>query len=116
LSAALRVVSDSPSVSAEKSSGVECERKAWVAMLAGERRWGDTRESWFVRAADKAKDPKLLPYRMIRALYYGEITDTEHPSMIALKNAAERFEIEDLADRLEKMAHRLRALLGARHA
>lgn len=94
----------------EKSVVPSRECQAWVAVMAGERLWTDTRESWFHRAARGSN----LPYRTIRAIYYGEITDPEHPSMVALKSAAERHEIEQFADRLEQLAGRIRRMLGTR--
>lgn len=112
LSGAVLSLADSPSVSPEKLSVASSSNpKAWVATVAGERTWGDTRDSWFERASVRSG----LPFRTIRAIYYSEITDPEHEAMITLKKAAERREIEELAFRFEQMAQRLRSLL-ARHA
>lgn len=102
-------IADSPSVAPENVVALrECQ--AWIATIAGERRWGDTRQSWLHRAASRSH----LPYRTIRALYYGEIKQADHPALIALRDAAQRHEIEDFASRLEQLAGRIRGLLSTR--
>lgn len=104
------VISDRSSGHSDQAAVPLRECRAWVATVAGERQWGDTRQSWFHRAADRTH----LPYRTIRALYYGEIADRDHPSMLMLKDAAESHEIDDLASRFEQLVARLRERRAAR--
>lgn len=79
-----------------------------VAEVAGARSWSDNRKSWLSRAARRAG----LSYRSVRALWYGEITDTSRAArlmrMTAERIAADR-EMKHLADKFEAMAARLRA-------
>lgn len=58
----------------EKSSGVSSMREA-ISIVAGPKDWGDTRESWLARVPRKVR---TVTYRTVKALWYGEITDTEH--------------------------------------
>lgn len=106
----LSVVTDEFSIVPEKTSEVPLrECRALIAQVAGERAWDEKLDDSFDRVARRSD----LPKRIVRALYYGEITDPDSPSMVAIRKAAERFELEDLANRFEKMAHRLRSMLGA---
>lgn len=74
-------------MSTEKFSGGNSVREL-IAAVAGPRQWSDTRESWLARAARGAR----LPYRTIKALWYGEITDVNHRSARLLRDAAEKYE------------------------
>lgn len=90
---------------AEKSS--EVALRDLVAVVAGPRQWSDTRESWLSRAARRAQ----LNYRTIKALFYAEITDPDHPSVRRLRDAAARLgktEGEALAEKFETLATALR--------
>ena len=68
-------------MSSEKFSGRDL-----VAAVAGPRSWSDTRESWLARAARRAG----ISYRQTKALFYEEITDSNHRSARLLRDAAER--------------------------
>lgn len=92
--------------SAEKSSTDFLSTcRASIALLAGQREWTDTRESWLARAADRSG----LSNRTIKSLYYGDITDADHPAVKKLQRAARAYETEDLASRIEALARSLRA-------
>jgi hypothetical protein len=56
-----------------------------IAVLAGPRDWGDTRESWLARAADKLQN---VPYRMVKSFFYGEIIDENHWAAREIRRAA----------------------------
>ena len=91
----------------EKFSGVRSMREL-VAVVAGERGWGETRESWLARAARHAG----VSYRQTKALFYGEITDPEHRAARRMKAAAEKDgkqEAEALAQRFETIARSINA-------
>lgn len=81
-----------------------------IALLAGQREWTDTRESWLARAAARSG----LTNRTVKSLYYGDIADPEHPAVMTLREAADGYELENLATRIEELARSLRALRRAR--
>lgn len=85
----------------EKSSGVKSVRNE-IAIVAGPREWGDTRESWLAR--DTRRIPSVS-FRTVRALWYGEIQDANHWAAREIKREAERIstrkEASDLADKYE---------------
>jgi hypothetical protein len=62
-----------------------------IAILAGPRGWGVTRESWLANAADKVEN---VPYRMIKSFFYGEIQDDNHWAAIEIKRAVEIIEAQ----------------------
>jgi hypothetical protein len=84
--------------------------QAWIAVVAGPRSWKDSKEQWLALAAQRLKIEK----RMARALYYGEIEYPDHPAVAALKEAAERYEIESLTAAVDDVARRLRAITARR--
>jgi hypothetical protein len=98
--------------SPEKSSGppLRDECHSLIALVAGERERFDTRELWLRRAAERSG----LSIRSIKSLYYGEVVDADCASMEMLREAARRYEIEDIASRFEALAVRMRRLLAAR--
>lgn len=105
----LSVVSEEFSVAPEKSSDLPLsECRSLIAAVVGERPWDEKLETLLDLAAERSD----LPKRTIKALYYGEITDPFNPAVVKIRKAAERFEIEDLADRFEDMARRLRTRFG----
>lgn len=62
-----------------------------IAILAGPREWGDTRESWL----NKVKN--LVPnvsHRTIKALWYGEIKDPSHWAARDIRRAVEVLEAQ----------------------
>jgi hypothetical protein len=97
----------------EKSSGVRALRDechVLIAQVAGERSDFDTRELWLERAAERAG----LSIRTIKAMYYGELTERDTTSLDTLREAARRYEIEDIAIRFEQLAARVRKLVDER--
>ena len=96
-----------------------------IAFLAGPRDWGVTRESWLARVP--AKVPSVS-CRTVKALWYGEIRDTEHWAARDIRRAAQvqkaKQEAEKLAQQLQSAAiglnvidpnfheHTVAALLG----
>lgn len=81
-----------------------------IAILAGPRRWGDTRESWLSDAADTlARMGSRVPYRMIKSFFYGEIDDDKHWAAIEIKRAAKVIEAQREA---AAFATQMETLLG----
>ena len=88
----------------EKQSGVSQVREE-IAIVAGPKNWGDTRESWLARV------PKKVPtvsFRTVKALFYGEIDDPDHWAARDIRREAEiiqaRKEATALADQYESIA------------
>lgn len=79
-----------------------------IEVIAGPRRWEDTRESWLSRAARKAG----VPYRQIKSLYYGESDDPKYSVGTKLVVAAQeaRQRATALADTYEQIAGQINAL------
>jgi hypothetical protein len=84
----------------------ECQ--ALIAIVAGTRSWKDSRPEWLALAARRSG----LPKRTIKALYYGEITDPEHPAIATLKAAAEKYELEAIAAQADELSRRVRAVIA----
>ena len=72
----------------EKSSGVKNVRTE-IAVVAGPKEWGDTRESWLARVSRKVP---TVSFRTVKALWYGEIDDTDHWAARDIRRAAELIE------------------------
>ena len=93
----------------EKSSGVNQMRRE-IAIVAGPKDWGDTRESWLARVPRKVQ---TVTFRTVKAIWYGEITDPGHWAVRDIKRAAEiieaRQEASALAVQYQKMAGGMRA-------
>jgi hypothetical protein len=53
----------------ESSSGVKKVRRE-IAIVAGPKDWGDTRESWLARVPRRVT---TVTFRTVKALWYGEI-------------------------------------------
>lgn len=68
----------------ESSSGVTDVRHE-IATIAGPREWGDTRESWLNKVCRKVP---TVPFRTVKALFYGEIHNQDHWAARELKRAA----------------------------
>lgn len=81
--------------------------KREIAILAGPRGWGDTRESWLARVPEKVPG---LSLRIIKSLWYGEIDD-RHWAAIEIRNAVDLIEtqrrIARLTEQYEKIARGL---------
>jgi hypothetical protein len=122
----------SENLSSERKMQIAEEMKHAVTMLAGERGWHDTRESWLAGAARKAG----ISYRQAKAFFYGEASNPSSEAVervrAALKHTSagaglHENEIESLrtlvsqldlvADRLERLgigqdARRARGVSG----
>jgi hypothetical protein len=94
----------------EKSSGDQTVRTE-IAIVAGPREWGDTRESWLARVPRRVS---TVTFRTVKALWYGEITDPEHWAARDIREAAEqiteRRSRERSASYLETLADRARSV------
>lgn len=93
----------------EKLSGVKSVRRE-IAVVAGPKDWGDTRESWLARVPRKVQTVK---FRTVKSLWYGEIDDPEHWAARDIRRAAEliqaRKEAAALADQYQTIALGMRA-------
>lgn len=101
----------------EKSSGVEKMRRE-IAIVAGPKGWGDTRESWLAQVPKAVKrvlgtQRETVAYRTVKSLWYGEITDPEHWAARDIRRAAElieaRREASNLASQYQQIAGGMRA-------
>jgi hypothetical protein len=92
----------------ESSSGDSSVRRE-IAIIAGEKGWGDTRESWLARVPRKVS---TVTFRTVKALWYGEINDQNHWAARDIRRAAEiieaRNEASALADQYQKIAGGMR--------
>ncbi len=59
--------------------------RGWIGSIAGPRGWDDTRESWLARAARRLG----LPYRRVRALYYGEARRVDAAEYLMIRARAQ---------------------------
>lgn len=93
----------------EKQSGVKNVRRE-IAIVAGPKDWGDTRESWLGRVPRKVK---TVSFRTVKALWYGEIADPEHWAARDIRREAElieaRKEAAALAAQFQNIAGGMRA-------
>jgi hypothetical protein len=81
-----------------------------IAIVAGPRGWGDTRESWLAIVPRKVT---TVTFRTVKALWYGEITDPTHWAARDIRRAAELIEAHKevgvLADKYRTMIEGMRA-------
>jgi hypothetical protein len=103
----LLVAQHEDSEMSEKFSGVNAMREL-VAAVAGERGWGETRESWLSKAARRAG----ISFRAAKAIFYGEITDENHRAARLLRDAAE----QKAKDEAATLATRFETIAGAMNA
>jgi hypothetical protein len=93
----------------EIQSGVKNVRRE-IAIVAGPKDWGDTRESWLSRVPKKVK---TVSFRTVKALWYGEIEDPEHWAARDIRREAElieaRKEAASLASQFQNIAGGMRA-------
>lgn len=93
----------------ENQSGVKNVRTQ-IAIVAGPKDWGDTRESWLARVPRKIK---TVSFRTVKALWYGEITDPEHWAARDIRREAEliqaKREAAELASQYQQIAGGMRA-------
>ena len=57
-----------------------------IATVAGPREWGDTRESWLSRVTRRVP---TVSFRTVKALWYGEIQDSDHWAARDIQRAAD---------------------------
>jgi hypothetical protein len=93
----------------ENQSGVSSVRKE-IAIVAGPRGWGDTRESWLARVPRKVS---TVTFRTVKALWYGEIDDPMHWAARDIRRAAEVIEARNEASAL---AAQYRTIIGGMRA
>lgn len=72
----------------ENQSGESSVRRE-IAIIAGPRGWGDTRESWLAIVPRKVT---TVTFRTVKALWYGEIKDPLHWAARDIRRAAELIE------------------------
>jgi len=93
----------------ESSSGESSVRKE-IAIVAGPKDWGDTRESWLARVPRKVS---TVTFRTVKALWYGEIDDPEHWAARDIRRASQiieaRREAAALASQYQAIAGGMRA-------
>ncbi|MEZ0064012.1 hypothetical protein ABIF26_009574 [Bradyrhizobium elkanii] len=94
----------------EDQSGVKKVRRE-IAIVAGPKDWGDTRESWLARVPRKVK---TVSFRTVKALWYGEISDPDHWAARDIRREAELIEAKseaaNLASKYQEIAGGMRAL------
>ncbi len=92
----------------EKPSGDSSVRTE-IAIIAGPKDWGDTRESWLARVPRKVS---TVSFRTVKALWYGEIQDADHWAARDIRRAAEAIQAQraaaTLADKYQSIAGALR--------
>ena len=60
-----------------------------ISVVAGPREWNDTRGSWLARVPRKVP---TVSFRIVKALFYGEIDDPDHWAARDIRRAAELIE------------------------
>lgn len=94
----------------ETQSGVSKVRRE-IAIVAGPKDWGDTRESWLARVPRKVT---TVSFRTVKALWYGEIDDPDHWAARDIRREAQlieaRNEASALAVQYQTIAGGMRAL------
>lgn len=79
-----------------------------IAILAGPRDWGVTRESWLARVPEKVK---TVSHRTVKALWYGEISDPDHWAARDIRRAVELMEArQEAAERADQLANLIAGL------
>lgn len=93
----------------EIQSGVNRMRRE-IAIVAGPKDWGDTRESWLARVPRKVQ---TVSFRTVKALWYGEIEDPDHWAARDIRREAEliqaRNETAKLVSQFQNIAGGMRA-------
>src|SRR5262249_33490075 len=72
----------------EVQSGELSVRDA-IAIIAGEKTWADTRESWLARAQRRLKH---ISYRTLKACWYNEISSPAHWAVREIRREAKLIE------------------------
>lgn len=93
----------------EIQSGVSKVRRE-IAIVAGPKGWGDTRESWLAKVP---RQVRTVSFRTVKALWYGEISDPEHWAARDIRREAELIEAKkeaaSLASQYQQIAGGMRA-------
>lgn len=76
-----------------QSGGGKVRRE--IAIVAGPRTWGDTRESWLAKVPRKVQ---TVTFRTVKALWYGEIQSSDHWAARDIRRAAELIEAQKEAN------------------
>lgn len=84
-----------------------------IAIIAGPKDWGDTRESWLARVPRKVK---TVSFRTVKALWYGEIHSDDHWAARDIKREAERIVLEQARREARALADQYQSLAGALNA
>lgn len=89
-----------------------------ISIVAGVKGWGDTRESWLAKVPKAVREllrtkAETVPYRMVKALWYGEIKDLEHHAARDVRRAAEIVRAQNDA---RALAEKYQTLIGAVNA
>jgi hypothetical protein len=82
-----------------------------IAIVAGPRGWGDTRESWLARVPRKVS---TVTFRTVKALWYGEINNPEHWAARDIRRAANA--IQAGREETEALAKQYETILGGLNA
>jgi len=93
----------------ENQSGERSVRRN-IAIVAGPKGWGDTRESWLARVPRKVS---TVTFRTVKALWYGEIDDPSHWAARDIRREAQLIEAKreaaELAQQYQQIAGGMRA-------
>jgi hypothetical protein len=89
-----------------------------ITFLAGPRQWGDTRGSWLARVPKIIKralgtEAETVSVRMVKSLWYGEISSGEHHAARDIKRAVEVIKARDEA---RALAEKYQSLIGGMRA
>ena len=92
--------------------------REFISVVAGPRQWGDTRESWLASVPRAVKRElgtakETVPYRMVKALWYGEINNPDHHAARDVRRAAEIVKARNDA---QTLAAKYQSLVGAMNA
>jgi hypothetical protein len=89
-----------------------------IALVAGPREWGDTKLSWLSRVPREVKKllgtkKETVSYRMVKSLWFNEITNMDHHAARDVRRAAEILKARNDA---QALAAKYKTLIGAMNA
>ncbi len=84
-----------------------------IALVAGSKEWGDNRKSWLARVSHRVP---TVPYRTVKALFYGEITDPNHWAARDIRSAAQLIKARQEASALAVQFQSIAGGLNVRDA
>jgi hypothetical protein len=86
----------------------EAKMRKEIALIAGPRNWGETKEFWLGKVAPKVK---TVSHRTVKALWYGEISDDDHWAARDIRRTAQIIEAQreaaELAGKLQSIVNGL---------